>query len=435
MVYQELPEDTQLVIDWPFDTSVRESIDNKGRRGEVNEMAQASQQAVPSRIPSTSRHHQPRELTEAQREVFRRGARESRLAKQAAQRGDGPEPVHEVNVPELHPDDLMPARSSQGLGALSLFSGGGGLDLGFERAGYDHVASFEILEKAAATLIKARPEWDVRDGSEGDVRSMTDAGWRKFRGETDVVHGGPPCQPFSIAGRQRGHLDERDMWPEFVRCVLAVRPRAFVAENVPAIADKKFEGYVKENILAPLEHRYTIRRFVLKATDFGVPQIRRRVFFVGFTRKQDARRFDLPTATHEWGENRQIPGSLPPCMGVREALGLSDIGFDAPSPTIRSTLTGPRHTTSILNSTAAQRTFAKLQVWPNGVAADRQSARTFLAKNGHFRLSVADVGILQGFPEWWRFEGATYMQLGQIGNAVAPPMGYAVAMAVSDALA
>jgi DNA (cytosine-5)-methyltransferase 1 len=397
-------------------------------------MVKASRRAVPSRIQSTSRHHQPRDLTEAQREVFRRSAQESRLAKQAAQRGDGPAPVHEVNVPRLNPDDLMPTRPSQGLGALSLFSGGGGLDLGFERAGYDHVASLEILENAAATLVKARPDWDVRGGAAGDVRNMTDASWRKFRADTDVVHGGPPCQPFSIAGRQQGHLDERDMWPEFVRCVLAVRPRAFVAENVPAIADKKFEGYVQENILAPLQHRYTVQKFILKATEFGIPQIRRRVFFVGFARKQDARQFNIPAATHEWRENGQIPGMLPPCMGVREALGLSDIGFDAPSPTIRSTLTGPRHTTSILNSTAAQRTFASLQVWPNGVAADRQSARRFIAKNGHFRLSVADVGILQGFPEWWRFEGATYMQLGQIGNAVAPPMGFAVATAVSDAL-
>jgi DNA (cytosine-5)-methyltransferase 1 len=157
----------------------------------------------------------------------------SRAAKLAAIRGDGPPPIHAVNGPTLDPADLMPLGQPRGLRALSLFSGGGGLDLGFWRAGFEQTASYEIMDAAAATLVKAHPEWVVHGGAEGDVRHVD---WRPYRGAVDVVHGGLPCQPFSSAGRQRGALDDRDMWPEFVRAIREIEPRAFVGENVPAPA-------------------------------------------------------------------------------------------------------------------------------------------------------------------------------------------------------
>ena len=327
----------------------------------------------------------------------------------------------------------MPQLANNGLRALSLFSGCGGLDLGFDRAGHQHVASFEILADAAATLVKARPEWEVHGGADGDVTTVD---WRRWRNLVDVVHGGPPCQPFSNAGRQAGKDDSRDMWPELVRCVLAVRPRAFIAENVPALASAKFSEYVRTQILEPLAPRYRIRMLRLRAHDFGVPQARQRVVFVGFARAADDRRFVEPQPTHVWNEPATLEASgLRRCMGLREALGLPDVGFDALSPTIRSGLTGPRHTTSILNSVAAARTFARLEVWGSGVAPTRERARAFVVKNGHFRLSVPDIAVLQGFPEDWPLVGATYMQLGQLGNAVPPPMAYAVASSVSAALA
>ncbi len=336
-------------------------------------------------------------------------------------------------MPALRPVDLMLQRDDNGLRALSLFSGGGGLDLGFAQAGHRHVASYEILSDAAATLVKARPDWNVYGGPEGDVTAVD---WRQWRDQVDVVHGGPPCQPFSNAGRQKGQEDTRDMWPALVNCLLTVRPRAFIAENVPALASAKFSEYVRTKIIEPLCPRYRIRMLRLRAEDFGVPQARRRVVFIGFARAADDRRFVEPTPTHVWGdEDVAARSGLQRCMGLREALGLPDIGVDSLSPTIRSTLTGPRHTTSILNSVAAARAFATLQVWPNGVALTRERARSFVPDNGHFRLSVPDVAVLQGFPEAWPLMGATYMQLGQLGNAVPPPLAYAVASSVADALA
>ncbi|HEY1777054.1 MAG TPA: DNA cytosine methyltransferase [Solirubrobacteraceae bacterium] len=88
----------------------------------------------------------------------------------------------------------------------------------------------------------------------------------------------------------------------------------------------------------------------------------------------------------------------------------------------------------MLSSVSAQKLWGALRVWPNGVAADRDAASRFPSKNGHFRLSVPDCALLQGFPEWWSFHGAVYLALGQIGNSVAPPVGYRVALAVARAL-
>jgi DNA (cytosine-5)-methyltransferase 1 len=374
---------------------------------------------VPSKIPSTSPYHEPWALTAEERQVFREIAQRSRAAKLAAARGDGPPPIHPINVPALDVSALMPTRVPNSLRALSLFSGGGGLDLGFSRAGFEHMASYEIMEAAAATLVKAQPEWAVFGGTEGDVRGVD---WRGYRSQVDVVHGGPPCQPFSAAGRQRGGLDDRDMWPEFVRAVTEIQPASFVGENVPALASAKFTDYVNEAIVAPLEPSYVIHAVVLQAADFGVPQVRKRIFFVGFRSRTVALRWRPPQRSTGQG------------MGMREALGLPDIGYDDLSPTIRSSLTGPRHTTSILNSVAARRKFEQLQVWPNGVAPTREAAHRFVAPNGHFRLSVPDVALLQGFPDDWPWVGATYMALGQIGNAVPPPMAYALALSVSQAL-
>lgn len=119
-------------------------------------------------------------------------------------------------------------------------------------------------------------------------------------------------------------------------------------------------------------------------------------------------------------------------MGTREALGLPNIGFDALSPTLRSGLTEPRHTTSILSSVSAQKAWEKLHIWPNGVAENREKAHLFVAKNSHFRLSFPDCGILQGFPESWQFSGAVYQTLGQIGNAVPPPIAYQIAISIAQ---
>lgn len=366
-------------------------------------------------------------LTERERATFRATTLASQDAKRRALRGES-ESAHPVNVPRLDPLDLMPAMCPNGLRALSLFSGGGGMDIGFDRAGFTHVASFEIMEDAAAVIRVAHPEWQVFGGEAGDV---TRVDWSRYQGLVDVLHGGPPCQPFSHAGRRHGASDVRDMIPEFVRAVRAIGPSAFVCENVGGLRTKRFESYVRETILQPLEKQYRITSFILDAADYGVPQRRRRIFFVGFRTNDYFERFVPPSPTHIAGEGLNF---LPRASGARQALGLPDIGVDGPAPTIRSGLTGPRHTTSILNSVTALKAWHGLGIWPNGVAATRERASAYPAKNGHFRLSLADCMVLQCFPETWPIRGPVYFALGLIGNSVAPPIAYHVAQAVGRAL-
>lgn len=358
------------------------------------------------------------DITNERRLEYKRISENSRKAKIDALNGKGPKPVHNINIPKYDPNELMPQLESNGYKTLSLFSGGGGLDLGFDKAGFEHVASYEIIEIAAKTLKSNRPNWKVFGGKDGDVRNVD---WSKYKGKVDIIHGGPPCQPFSIAGQQKGSNDERDMWPEFSRAVNQIKPKAFIAENVPGLLTKKFESYVQKVILDQLSE-YTIFKFIINANEFGVPQKRSRVVFVGFKNKNCAKYFEPPKPTH-----------LKPIM-AREALGLKEIGNDNLAPTIRSAFTGKRNTTSVLNSKAAEKIWLNMGIWPNGVQLTRELAQGFVAKDKSFRMSVKDVGLLQGFPEDWNFEGAVYQVLGQIGNSVPPVMAYNIALAVSKAL-
>lgn len=370
------------------------------------------------------------DLTDEQRERFRRNTLASQAAKKRAVGGQCTRAKYPVPTPKLRAEELMPVKSVNGLGALSLFSGGGGMDIGFERAGFAHIASFEIMENAAAVLQAARPRWQVFGGTDGDVCQID---WKKYRGAVDVLHGGPPCQPFSHAGYRSGAGDIRDMFPELVRAIITVQPRAFVAENVTGLATERFQEYISKTIYEPLSAKYVIRMFTLEASAFGVPQRRRRVFFVGFLDKKEAARFSPPAATHAfpWEFNE---GGVAVTSGARHALGLSDIGRDGLAPTLRSGLTGPRHTTSVLSSVSALRHWNALEIWPNGVGEDREKASAFAADNGHYRLSIPDCMLLQGFPSDWPISPPVYKALGLIGNSVAPPMGYHVALAVGRSL-
>jgi DNA (cytosine-5)-methyltransferase 1 len=379
------------------------------------------------------------DITDEKRAEYRRISQDSRLAKLAAEQGLH-EALHPINKPALDPNDLMPQLQKNGIRTLSLFSGGGGLDLGFDRAGYTHSASYELIPICKETLQANRPEWEVFGGpDEGDVTKVS---WEKYKGKIDLIQGGPPCQPFSIAGEQKGLDDERNMWSEFNRAVNTIRPKAFVAENVLGLMNPKFEGFVQKYILDELSD-YHIIRFEMHASDYGVPQIRKRVFFVGFKTKKSFSKFRKPEPTHckRDFENLKSNNVLdlfedekPKTMGVRQALGLPSIGFDNLAPTIRSAFTGKRNTTSVLNSSAGQKSWGDMEIWPNGVQGSRKKASEFPAKYDHFRLSVEDVGLIQGFPENWKFSGAVYQVLGQIGNSVAPPVAYHVAKNVAIAL-
>ena len=278
--------------------------------------------------------------------------------------------------------EIFRARSKNFLNVIDLFSGCGGLDIGFERAGFGHIFAADILEICAETLSKNRPQWSVFGGeTDGDVQK-TD--WlkvkEKHQQEFLVVHGGPPCQPFSNSGKQRGKDDPRDMVPEFFRAVSDLQPDAFCMENVPALGNAKFSNYLDEQVQRKLRNSYHWRKFYMFAPHFGVPQRRERLFVVGFKSKPCFDRFEIPKPTHlitkfSGEANRslkkflsiydKLPDTrdLPQTMGVRQAIGLDNEFPDGLAPTFRSGFTGPRNSTSILNGASSQRVFAEMGIW------------------------------------------------------------------------
>jgi len=175
------------------------------------------------------------------------------------------------------------------LSTLELCAGAGGEALGLEKAGIDHAGLLEIDKHACNTLKLNRPKWNVL---EQDLFKFTDAS--AFKG-VDLVSGGLPCPPFSKAGKQLGHLDERNLFPVALDIIDQLRPRAVMIENVRGILDAVFEDY-RQQIKKQLKKLgYIVDWQPLNASDYGVPQLRPRVVFVAIN-KADSGHFEWPTA-------------------------------------------------------------------------------------------------------------------------------------------
>jgi DNA (cytosine-5)-methyltransferase 1 len=194
--------------------------------------------------------------------------------------------------------------------SVELFAGAGGLAIGMSNAGFQHAAVVEWDHDACETFrenqrhhARSVEEWPLH---EGDVRQFD---YSKLS-DVMVVSGGPPCQPFSIGGKHRAYLDERDMFPEAVRAVRELQPKAFIFENVKGLLRETFADYFEYVLLqlthpsftrskseswkehrARLEKHHTSKKKrteynvvfrLLNAASFGVPQRRERVFMVGF---------------------------------------------------------------------------------------------------------------------------------------------------------
>ena len=215
--------------------------------------------------------------------------------------------------------------------AVELFAGAGGLGIGISRAGFKPQRIVEWDRHCQATL-KANaidPMSDIHHWPQhidGDVR---DVDFREFEGKLDLVSGGPPCQPFSMGGRHKGYADKRDMFPEAVRAIRETKPRAFIFENVRGLTRVSFRTYFEyirlqmqypelvamhneywDDHLSRLEKHhnskrgtrgleYTLLTEVLNAANYGVPQKRDRVFFVGF-RNDVETGWSFPSATHSY---------------------------------------------------------------------------------------------------------------------------------------
>lgn len=305
------------------------------------------------------------------------------------------------------------------LNSIEICAGAGGQALGLEKAGFEHVALVEIENYACQTLSLNRPDWNVM---EMDVRDFTAVGYSGI----DLLSGGVPCPPFSIAGKQLGKEDERDLFPEAIRLAKECQPKAILLENVRGLLSKKFDTYRRHIENEFKREGYTGEWKLINASDFGVPQLRPRVAFVAF--KGDfIDYFDWPQKS----EKKSTVGEV--LYDEMSSLGWKDVDqWKAKADKIAPTLVGgsKKHGGADLGPTRAKQAWLELGVDGKGLA-------DLPPKNGYQglpRLTLKMTALVQGFPKAWKFFGKKTPAYRQVGNAFPPPVAEALGQSIKSAL-
>ncbi len=309
---------------------------------------------------------------------------------------------------------------TMGISCVEMCAGAGGQALGLERAGFAHSALVEIEPDYCATLRKNRPQWKVQ------AEDLNTFDGRPYKG-VEMLAGGLPCPPFSIAGKQLGQRDERNLFPAALRLVDEIRPKAVMIENVRGFLGAVFEDY-REHLRGQLKKLgYKADWRLLNASDFGVPQLRPRVVIVAL-REDKADQFDWP----------QILAHNPPTVGetlydLMAAKGWKGAkAWKQRADEIAPTIVGgsKKHGGPDLGPTRARTAWASLGV--NGsTVAEEAPDRDFV---GMPRLTVRMVARIQGFSDDWQFAGGKTIAYRQVGNAFPPPVAHAVGAEVAKAL-
>lgn len=307
-----------------------------------------------------------------------------------------------------------------GLSSLELCAGAGGQAIGLEAAGFSHAGLIENDAAACNTLRLNRPGWNV---IEHDLFEHLDIS--AYRG-IDLLAGGLPCPPFSIAGKQLGERDERNLFNVGVNYVDELRPRAVMFENVRGMLGKPFAQY-REWIETRLRKMgYVSGWRLLNASDFGVPQLRPRVLLVA-VRKEYACGFDWP----EGGiEPATVGETLHDLMAARGWRGAD--AWREKANAIAPTIVGgsKKHGGPDLGPTRARKAWAALGVNGKSIAEDAPEPDF----TGDPRLTVRMVARIQGFPDEWGIWGRKTAAYRQVGNAFPPPVARAVAEKIRSAL-
>ena len=383
--------------------------------------------------------------------------------------------------------------------SIELFAGAGGLGIGLSRAGFHPAAVVEIDRYCQDTIEENRSRgqadvalWPKVFGD--DVRRFN---YKPHEDQITLVSGGPPCQPFSVGGKHKAFADKRDMFPEAVRALRELRPAAFIFENVKGLTRSSFHNYfeyIKLQMKFPeleaktdedwMEHlrrleqhdsstksnnlTYHVLSEVLNAANYGVPQKRERVFFVGFRSDVDAG-WSFPTATHtqdallwsqraggEYWERHSIKTGTKH-LNPRAQSRLAKLCYapdGAPWLTVRDALADlppPRKRTNGCNQFSNHTFQSGARSYPGHTGShEDEPAKTLKAgvhgvpggenmkrdpKTGSVRyFSVRESARLQTFPDEFIFHGCWSETMRQLGNAVPVQLAEIVASSVREKL-
>lgn len=360
---------------------------------------------------------------------------------------------------------------SQGT-VIDLFCGAGGLSEGFRQAGYRVLAGNDFFDAAGETFAATHREAKFLPGAiqQYSPKDFLEAAGLTS-GELDVLVGGPPCQGFSVYNHQRGLHDERSsLYREYLRIVAGLRPNWIVLENVTGMTSAGGGAAVNAIVEGLRDLGYSVESKVLRAEEYGVPQERRRLVFMG-------NRLGLPIA---YPKPTHGPGLLP-FVTIDEAIGDLPSLSNGEEPGVVTYRTEARseyqaelrgRSNSVQNHAAARLSKVNLErlkhipqggswrdipvdLLPEGMKKAKRSdhtkrygrlswtglASTILTKcdphwgayfhpNQDRTVTVREAARLQSFPDWFEFKGSRTDQYIQVGNAVPPLLGRAIAQAI-----
>lgn len=322
---------------------------------------------------------------------------------------------------------------------ISLFCGAGGLDLGLHFAGFSTLYASDIAKPHCETVAKNFPHChaeatDVAKLSAKHIRTVC------RNAKFDLLAGGPPCQAFSILGRRDSFADPRGQVAfEYIRLVRELKPRAFIFENVPGLLTLN-GGADWRTLLKTFdqETKYKIFHGVINAADYGTPQIRKRLFVVGF--KSRGTRFSFPSPTHRDPDSDASSFQATNCdLWAPARLAFEELD-GVPNQRIRPHCERIRRRYSKVapgDRCAVDHTDRVHPDAPSGtvlVGSGRGGGRPFIHPYENRHLTVREVARLQSFPDWYLFCGTNTWQYRGVGNAVPPLMAYAIGRQIRAAL-
>lgn len=317
---------------------------------------------------------------------------------------------------------------------ISLFSGGGGLDLGAHFAGFKSLLVSDIIPQYTETIRHNLPHVKVYNDDAMELTPEKVKEIAEVKGDIDLIIAGPPCQAFSIMGKRKSLDDPRgQLTIKYFELVAGIRPKAFVFENVPGLMTVN-KGEDFNNLLSFINETtgYTISVKKLNAADFGVPQYRERIFVVGFRPDIVSESFEFPKEpTGPYGKS--LPERVPSRFALECVEGL-------PNQEIRV------HTESVKARFAALPQGGRDRgSYSDRLKADEPSGTVLIGSSAggarpHIHpieprvLTVREAARLQSFPDWYEFTGSRTEQYRQVGNAVPPLLAYELLTSIKQVL-